>query len=151
MKTGELITIYRTEAGMKIEDLAEKSGVPKGTINKMISGDTKSPSYDNIKAVVYAMGKTLDQLAADEKLDSPEDEKFSSNWHKEKTPPSPAMPDQRENGRAVISVEALEQMLLQAGFIRPGEDLSDADLRFLLGVGEIVEAWFRKGQEGRGE
>lgn len=155
MKTGELITIYRTEAGMKIEDLAEKSGVPRGTINKMISGDTKSPTYDNIKAVVYAMGKTLDQLAADEKLDSPEDENFSSNLQNRKSPPSPAEPDQREDGRAAVdgpmTVDNLTEMLQAAGYIRPGKDLSENDLHFLVGIHEIVLAWFRQGRESEGE
>lgn len=56
-----------------------------------------------------------------------------------------------EDSAGAISVEALEMMLVQAGFIRPGEDLTDADLDFLLSVGRIVEVWFRKRQQNGGE
>ena len=43
MELGELISLYRKQKGMTIDELAEKSGVPKGTINKIIGGITKAP------------------------------------------------------------------------------------------------------------
>lgn len=59
METGELITLYRKQAGMTIDDLAAKSGVPKGTLNKIIGGTTKAPTLDNMKAIARALGKAL--------------------------------------------------------------------------------------------
>ena len=59
METGELITLYRKQAGMTIDELAEKSGVPKGTLNKIIGGVTKAPTLDNMKVIARALGKTL--------------------------------------------------------------------------------------------
>lgn len=59
METGELITMYRKQAGMTIDELAEKSGVPKGTLNKIIGGVTKAPTLDNMKVIARALGKTL--------------------------------------------------------------------------------------------
>ena len=60
-------------------------------------------------------------------------------------------PAPSEDSTRALSIETLEAMLIQGGFIRPGEDLSDDDLDFLLSVGRIVETWFRKRQKNGGE
>ena len=59
METGELITLYRKQAGMTIDELAENQIVPKGTLNKIIGGVTKAPTLDNMKWIARALGKTL--------------------------------------------------------------------------------------------
>lgn len=59
MEVGELISLYRKQAGMTIDELACKSGVPKGTLNKIIGGVTKAPTLDNMKAIARALGKAL--------------------------------------------------------------------------------------------
>ena len=62
MELGELISLYRKQKGMTIDELAEKSGVPKGTINKIIGGITKAPTLENIRAIAYALDKTLNDF-----------------------------------------------------------------------------------------
>lgn len=62
MELGELISKYRKEMNMTIDELAEKSGVPKGTINKIIGGVTKAPTLENVRAIAYALGKTLNDF-----------------------------------------------------------------------------------------
>ena len=47
---------------MSIDELSEKSGVPKGTLSKITAGITKNPSIDTVKAIVHTMGFTLDDL-----------------------------------------------------------------------------------------
>ena len=59
MEVGDLISFYRKQSGLTIDELAEKSGVPKGTLNKIIGGITKAPTLDNMKAIARALGKTL--------------------------------------------------------------------------------------------
>lgn len=59
LDTGELISLYRKEAMLTIDELAELSGVPKGTLNKIIAGTTKAPTLDNMKAIAHALGKNL--------------------------------------------------------------------------------------------
>ena len=59
MDTGALISLYRRQAGMTIDELVELSGVPKGTLNKIIGGTTKAPTLDTMKAIAKALGKTL--------------------------------------------------------------------------------------------
>lgn len=59
MEVGELISLYRRQCGMTIDELAEKSGVPKGTLNKITGRVTKAPTLDNMKAIARALGKRL--------------------------------------------------------------------------------------------
>lgn len=59
MEVGELISFFRKQSGMTIDELAAKSGVPKGTLNKIIGGVTKAPTLDNMKSIARALGKTL--------------------------------------------------------------------------------------------
>lgn len=59
MEVGELISLFRKQAGMTIDELSAKSGVPKGTLNKIIGGVTKAPTLDNMKSIAKALGKTL--------------------------------------------------------------------------------------------
>lgn len=60
----------RKLSGMSLDELSEKSGVPKGTLSKITSGVTKAPSLETMKSLVYAMGYTLKDL--DEGLETSE-------------------------------------------------------------------------------
>lgn len=62
MNLGEMITLYRKQKGMTIDDLAEKASVPKGTLNKIIAGTTKAPTLETIRSIAYALGKTLNDF-----------------------------------------------------------------------------------------
>ena len=46
--------------------LADMSGLPLGTLNKIIYGDTKSPTLDNMQAIAKALGCTLDDFVDDD-------------------------------------------------------------------------------------
>lgn len=59
MEVGDLISLYRKQAGLTIDELAERSGVPKGTLNKITGGITKAPTLPNMKAIARALNKTL--------------------------------------------------------------------------------------------
>lgn len=52
----------REISGFSLDELSSRSGVPKGTLSKITSGITKSPSIETIKSLVYAMGYTLADL-----------------------------------------------------------------------------------------
>ena len=59
MELGELISRYRKDAGMTIDELSESSGVPKGTLTTIIAGPTKAPPLDTMKPIAKALGKRL--------------------------------------------------------------------------------------------
>lgn len=73
MELGELVTMYRKDKGLTIDELAELSNVPKGTLTKIITGVTKAPTLDNVKAIARALGKTLDDFDDEPKQKNPPD------------------------------------------------------------------------------
>jgi len=52
----EKLKMRKKELGMTNQALAERSGVPLGTVNKIFSGATKSPQYRTIAALEVALG-----------------------------------------------------------------------------------------------
>ena len=49
----EKIEEYKKRLGMTTAELSEKSGVPKGTLDKILSGVTRDPKLETLKAVSY--------------------------------------------------------------------------------------------------
>lgn len=47
----EKIEEYKRRLGMTTAALAEKSGIPKGTLDKILSGVTKDPKLETLKAI----------------------------------------------------------------------------------------------------
>lgn len=58
----EKIEEYKRRLGMTTAELAEKSGVPKGTLDKILSGVTKDPKLETLKAIARVLGCTLDDF-----------------------------------------------------------------------------------------
>lgn len=52
----------KKNANMTNEELAQKSGVPVGTINKIFSGDTKEPKLPALMSIASALGTSVDYL-----------------------------------------------------------------------------------------
>lgn len=63
----------RKTAGMTLEEVSKKSGVPMSTISRISSGETKEPAVTTVMALVKAMGGSMDDLT-----DTP---KTSQNAH----------------------------------------------------------------------
>lgn len=57
-----MLSDRRKAIGMSIDRLVELSGVPKGTVTKILTGVTPNPSLENAKAIAYALGLTLKDL-----------------------------------------------------------------------------------------
>lgn len=58
----EKIAEYKKKLGITTEELSIKSGVPVGTLNKILSGDTKDPKLGTLKAIARVLGLTLDDF-----------------------------------------------------------------------------------------
>ena len=58
----EKISEYKKKLGMTTEELSEKSGVPLGTLNKILSGATKDPKLETLKAIAHVLGLSLDDF-----------------------------------------------------------------------------------------
>lgn len=62
MSIGTKISEIRKSKKMKIETLSQKSGVPISTLKKILSGATKDPQIDTIKAIARTLECTLEDF-----------------------------------------------------------------------------------------
>ncbi len=49
----------KREKGMTTEELSDRSGVPRGTINKLLSGETKNPTAQTLQNLADALDVPL--------------------------------------------------------------------------------------------
>lgn len=113
---------------MTIDELSEHSGVPKGTLNKIIGNVTKAPTLDNMKAIARALGKTL----AD----------FDDLPVNTKHPPSE---DVASLGGDVLDIfNYLNDGLVSLGLINENEDVDNQQADILVSVARILRATFDK-------
>ena len=61
----ERINEIKKEMGITTDDLSERSGVPVGTLNKILSGQTKDPKLETLKSIARVLGCTLDEFDDD--------------------------------------------------------------------------------------
>lgn len=62
----------KKKLGLTTEELSEKSGVPLGTLNKILSGATKDPKLETLKSIAHVLGLSLDDFDDREKKVVPE-------------------------------------------------------------------------------
>lgn len=58
----DLVSKLKQERGMTSEDLAQLSGVPLGTLNKILNSQTKNPSLETVFALAHALGCSVDDF-----------------------------------------------------------------------------------------
>lgn len=58
----EKIAELKKEMGLTNEELSRLSGIPKGTLDKILSGVTKDPKLETLKAIARVLGCTLDDF-----------------------------------------------------------------------------------------
>ncbi len=58
----EILKHYKKNSGMTTEDIANRSGVPLGTINKIFRGETKNPQIDTIDRICRVLNCSLDYI-----------------------------------------------------------------------------------------
>ena len=58
----EKIAEYKKKLNLTTEELSEKSGVPVGTLNKILSGATKDPKLETLKSIAKVLGLTLNDF-----------------------------------------------------------------------------------------
>ena len=58
----EKIAEYKKKLNLTTEELSFKSGVPVGTLNKILSGATKDPKLETLKAIASVLGLSLNDF-----------------------------------------------------------------------------------------
>lgn len=64
----EKINVIKKARGITSAELSQKSGVPLGTLNKILNGETKNPSYEVVSALAHALECSVDMF--DDRADS---------------------------------------------------------------------------------
>lgn len=62
MELSERLARLKAECGLTTDALSEKSGVPKGTINKLLNGETRNPTAQTLRRLAAALGCPLEEL-----------------------------------------------------------------------------------------
>ena len=60
------IAEFKKKMGLTNEELSNLSGVPKGTIDKILSGATKDPKLETLKAIAKVLNCSLDEFVDSE-------------------------------------------------------------------------------------
>ena len=58
----EKIAEYKKKMGLTTDELSQKSGVPIGTLNKILSGATKDPKLETLKSIAKVLGLSLNDF-----------------------------------------------------------------------------------------
>lgn len=58
----EYIKVAKKKKGLTNDELSKKSGVPLGTLNKILSGHTPDPQFETVKAICKALEISLAEL-----------------------------------------------------------------------------------------
>lgn len=126
MTFGERLRHFRELRGFTQEQLAAEIGVAKTTITGYERGNRK-PDVTKIRKLANALSVSGSELLGIEQ--------------EQEESPAPA-----EAGTGEISPEQSNNLLVALGYIKPGEQISDADLGFLEHVIGLLDAWFDKGR-----
>ena len=122
----ERLNEIKKSKGLTNEQLAEMSGVPKTTLDKITAGTNTNPKLGTLQSLCRALGCRLDDLD-------------------DLSPETKKPPHQPKPARGEISLEESNALLVALGYIKPGEQISDDDLAFLGHVIGLLDAWFDKG------
>lgn len=62
MELRESLYRLKTENGLTTEQLSQRSGVPKGTLNKLLNGETRNPTGQTLKKLADALNCPVELL-----------------------------------------------------------------------------------------
>lgn len=108
----------KKKSGKTLKQIADESGVPLGTLNKLFAGQTKDPKLETIRSVVYALGFTLDDLEEKENAPTPSKDDVGALTKEELSRISAAMAQLNEEGRERV-VEYAEDLAAGGRFKKP--------------------------------
>lgn len=67
----DVLKKMKKDSGKTAKEISEMTGIPKSTIDKLFSGQTKEPYLSMVRSIVYSLGYTLDDLDDTQKSTAP--------------------------------------------------------------------------------
>ena len=123
MEFHEELKAARIKTGLTQQQIADKLGITKSTYCGYETAK-RSPDPQRIKQLAKVLHVSADAL-------------LDISIEKE-TSPAPA------KAEAEAVEKWLTDLLVERGYIRPGEDISDRDAKFLIRWIGLLDAWFEK-------
>lgn len=120
MNIADKINALKSKLDVTTPELSEKSGVPVGTINKILNGETKNPTMNTLAKIAAALGVTTEyffDIPAEQIDDDPTVDELVTELH---------------------------SWLVSIGYIKEGEDITRQQLSVLSGIIQILDASFGK-------
>lgn len=111
----------KQKSGMTTIQIAAGAGVPRPTLEKIFSGETKDPRLPTMQKVVHFLGYTLEDLYKDQK----------------ENPPAPSEDEEGE-----LTVDEVISAFVSAGLVPKNQDLTDEDLHFFISIIDAIDSWF---------
>ena len=65
MDLRNVLAKLKTENGLTTEQLSQRSGVPKGTLNKLLNGETRNPTGGTLRKIADALNRPVELLYPD--------------------------------------------------------------------------------------
>ena len=116
----------RIKAKLTQKQVAEKVGIATTTLSGYERG-ASDPDVGTLCRLMDALGTDANFLYQD--------------YNQEETKKAPAPEGAREKEH--ILLDETNDLLVELGYIRKGQQLSDADLAFLTHIMGLLDAWFR--------
>ena len=107
MDLREILAHLKTENGLTTQALSDLSGVPKGTLNKLLNGETRDPRNSTLRALAGALNCPVELLASARRGEAPEEPRW--------------VPARLKNGEDILPVYRRRVPLL--GSIAAGEPI----------------------------
>ena len=77
------LRIMKKQSGKTSQSISDETGIPKSTIDKLLTGRTKDPALSMVRSIVHCLGYTLDDLDDTQKSTAPaENDKDDANKQK---------------------------------------------------------------------
>lgn len=118
----------RERAGLSQTELASRIGVAPNTFNGYEKGN-HDPKTSLLIKIALECKTSMDYLLGQTNDPTP--------VYTKKAPAS-----EGEGAKENVSLEETNAVLVEMGYIRQGEQLSDADFAFLKHIGGLMDAWF---------
>ncbi len=78
----DVLKKMKKDSGKTAKEISEMTGIPKSTIDKLFSGQTKEPYLSMVRSIVYSLGYTLDDLDDTQKSTAPAESGSDANKEK---------------------------------------------------------------------
>lgn len=161
MDTGIRMKELRKRLGLSAEEVAAELGISPATVYRYEKGDIKKMPGSMLEPLADLLCTTPAYLMG--WTDDPEDYEKAEElnylpleWmdhfngdveaavkaYRAMDADRAAEANKKPSQKESLSAKDVERMLIEFGWIEPGEDLTDSDLDYLMAIGNLITMWF---------